>query len=57
MTRSDDTPVPDYQAMLRLDGRTATFGLEKSAFDGPVTRAIPVDHTRLDLTAAQPVGG
>src|SRR6476619_3787753 len=21
MTRSDDTPVPDYQAMLRLDGR------------------------------------
>jgi len=47
----------NYLAMLRFDGRTATFGLEKSAFDGPVTRAIPVDHTRLDLTTAQPVGG
>jgi hypothetical protein len=43
--------------MLRFDGRTATFGLEKSAFDGPVTRSTPVDHTRLDLTAAQPVRG
>ena len=34
----------NYLAMLRFDGRIATFGLEKSAFDGPVTRATPVDR-------------
>jgi hypothetical protein len=43
----------NYLAMLRFDGRTATFGLEKSAFDGPVTRATPVSEARLDLTTAQ----
>ena len=35
----------NHLAMLRFDGRTATFGLEKSAFDGPVTRSTPVDHS------------
>ena len=43
----------NYLAMLRFDGRTATFGLEKSAFDGPVTRSTPVREARLDLTTAQ----
>ena len=47
----------NYLAMLRFDGRTATFGLEKSAFDGPVT-APPRSTTRGSiLTAAQPVRG
>ena len=43
--------------MLRFDGRIATFGLEKSASDGPVTRATPVTEARLDLTTAQPAQG
>ena len=43
----------NYLAMLRFDGREATFGLEKSAFDGPVTKATPVSEARLDLTTAQ----
>jgi hypothetical protein len=43
----------NYLAMLRFDGREATFGLEKSAYDGPVTRTTPVSEARLDLTTAQ----
>jgi PhoD-like phosphatase len=43
----------NYLAMLRFDGLTATFGLEKSAFDGPVTRSTPVAEARLDLTSGR----
>lgn len=40
----------NHLALLRLDGRSAVFALEKSAFDGPVTRATPVPEATRDLT-------
>jgi hypothetical protein len=43
----------NYLALLRFDGRTAMFGLEKPAFDGAVTRATPVADARVDLTTAR----
>jgi hypothetical protein len=45
----------NYLSMLRFDGMSAEFGLEKSAFDGPVTKATPVPEARIDL--ALPHGG
>ncbi|MHB8399884.1 MAG: alkaline phosphatase D family protein, partial [Candidatus Limnocylindrales bacterium] len=40
----------NHLALLKLDGRSAVFALEKSAFDGPVTRATPVPEATRDLT-------
>ena len=41
----------NHLALLTLDGRSARFSLEKSAFDGPITRATPVPEASRDLTA------
>ena len=40
----------NHIALLSLDGRTAGFALEKSAFDGPVTRATPMPEASVNLT-------
>ena len=40
----------NHVALLKLDGRSAEFAVEKSAFDGPVTRATPVPEASRDLT-------
>jgi len=47
----------NHLALLKLDGRSAVFALEKSAFDGPVTRATPVPEATRDLTDARPSRG
>lgn len=41
----------NHIALLKVDGRDAHFALEKSAFDGPTTRAVPVPEAELALTA------
>ncbi len=40
----------NHIGMLTVNGRSARFGLEKSAFDGPTTRAVPVPEAELALT-------
>ena len=47
----------NHVALLKLDGRDALFALEKSAFDGPITRATPVSEAAVDLTARRPSSG
>ena len=47
----------NHLALLAMDGRTAEFALEKSAFDGPVTRATPIPEATRELTGPrQPEG-
>jgi hypothetical protein len=43
--------------ILELDGRAATFGLARSAPDGPSARATPVPEARRELSAARSDGG
>ena len=66
MTRSDDTPVPDYQSMLRLDGRRfvligAGQGIGRQAahaLSGAGTRVLCVDVDEgLAQDIAEEVGG
>ena len=40
----------NHLALLTIDGRRARFALEKSAFDGPITRATPIPEASRDLT-------
>ena len=40
----------NHVATLELDGRAAVFSLDKSAFDGPITRAAPVPEARRRLS-------
>ena len=42
----------NHVATLELDGRAAAFSLDKSAFDGPITRATPVPEARRRLSKA-----
>lgn len=44
----------NHLALLTLDGRKAEFALEKSEFDGPITRATPVKEASRDLTEGRP---
>ena len=44
----------NHLALLALDGRKAEFALEKSAFDGPVTKATPIPEASRDLTGSRP---
>ena len=66
MTRSDDTPVPDYQSMLRLDGRRfvligAGQGIGRQAahtLSGAGARVLCVDVDEgLAQDIAEEVGG
>ena len=43
----------NHLAMLRFEGRSAVFTLQKSAYDGPVTRATPVPEATRDLIRAE----
>jgi hypothetical protein len=40
----------NHLAMLELDGRSATFALEKGVYDGPVARVTAVPEAQRDLT-------
>ena len=44
----------NHLAMLRIEGRTVLFGLEKSAYDDDVTRATPEPEASRDLTRLDP---
>jgi hypothetical protein len=44
----------NHLALLAIDGRKAEFALEKSAFDGPVTKATPIPEASRDLTGSRP---
>ncbi len=47
----------NHLALLAIDGRKAEFALEKSAFDGPITRATPIPEASRDLTGPRPRPG
>jgi hypothetical protein len=47
----------NHLGLLAIDGRTAEFALEKSAFDGPITRATPIPEASRNLTGPRPKQG